>query len=165
MANDIHVDGDRVRAEAANLLTAGKDIKDGVGAHWDGSTRSNPNDFEKGMEKYLQQAAKVFQESRANLEASIRQYSDSLVRSVAEIEKGEQSQEETMAGVKAQVEAASDVQFADEKTKDMLREVLQPLDDLLGTDLAGTVPDTMPLTEVPMPPQQSWSVPLPPARV
>lgn len=117
------------------------------------------------MEKYLQQAAKVFQESRANLEASIRQYSDSLVRSVAEIEKGEQSQEETMAGVKAQVEAASDVQFADEKTKDMLREVLQPLDDLLGTDLAGTVPDTMPLTEVPMPPQQSGSVPLPPARV
>jgi len=67
--------------------------------------------------------------------------------------------------VKAQVEAASDVQFADEKTKDMLREVLQPLDDLLGTDLAGTVPDTMPLTEVPMPPQQSGSVPLPPARV
>ena len=105
------------------------------------------------------------QESRANLETSIRQYSDSLVRSVAEIEKGEQSQEEAMAGVKAQVEAASDVQFADEKTKDMLREVLQPLDDLLGSDFASTVPDTMPLTEVPMPPTQSGSVPLPPARV
>lgn len=81
------------------------------------------------------------------------------------IEKGEQSQEETMAGVKAQFEAASDVQFADETTKDMLREVLQPLDDLLGTDFAGTVPDTAPLTEVPMPPTQSGSVPLPPARV
>ncbi|MBT1174547.1 hypothetical protein JS530_03315 [Bifidobacterium sp. LC6] len=162
MANEIHVDGDRVRAEAANLLVTGKDIKDGVGAQWDGSTRSDPNEFEKGMEDYLQQAAHAFQQSRANLEESLRKYSESLSRSVAEIEKGEQSQEEALAGVKAQVEAAADTQFESEKDKDSLREILKPLDELLGTDFSGKVPDTEPLTEVPMPPNHTGSVPLPP---
>ncbi|MBT1181086.1 hypothetical protein JS531_03695 [Bifidobacterium sp. CP2] len=156
---DIHVEGDKVRAEAANMLAAGKDVQDGVGGHWDGTVRSDPNFFERDMEDYFKQVAEKFGESRRNLNATAGKYADGLVKAIAELEEGEQAQQATLAASQAAVEQASDAKFESDQARDTLREVLKPLDDLFGLSLADNVEDADDVTSVPLPPDP----PAPPA--
>lgn len=161
MSEDIHVNGDRVRAEAANMIAAGKDVKDGVGAQWDGTVRGEANFFEAGMEDYFKQVAAKFKSSRENLNVTAGKYADCLVQAIAVLEENERSQQEALEASKAAVEQAADAKFEQEKDNDSLRELLKPLDDLLGTDLSAKVDHADDVQSVPLPPRPT--PPLPPA--
>lgn len=143
MSSTLSVQGDAIREQAIRISQEGRNVSDGEGAHWQVHSQVDANVIESAMTKNMEAAQKAFQQSRDNLNASLKHLSDALLAALADFEGNEESQQETVTSYSREVSDAADERFEaqcrqDEHTKGFMTQAKrQQFLNALGLDDSG----------------------------